>query len=661
MKDQEGEADEAVNSRFRNVIEELRKRSVFRATVVYCVVAWLLLQVADVTFDQLPIPDGAMTVLIVLAILGLPVTVVLAWAYDITIRGIVRHEETRGGAPRLAFLPFILLVITAGGGLTYGLYYLSLDLQEEEPPALAVLPFVNMSAAQDAEYFSDGLTEEIRNLMVRLNEFRVVALSSAYELKDKSIDIPTIARRLDVDYLLQGSVRRSGDQLRITTRLINGEDGLELWSESFDRKLSDIFDIQESIARQVASALQIVLPLSMERRLANHGTVNVEAYDLYLRATDYLRQPTDQSTLAKTESYIQRAITVDPNFARPYAAWCEVHLIRYERFRGTTYFEDAERACHRALTRNTEDTDVHLALGRLYTYSGQYNEAINEFEAALATNEYLPDAHIGLADVYEELNRPADAEDHLRRAIALDPSYWASFNQLGSFLASAGRYYEAADYFLEYARRAEDNATAYSNLGVAYYLAGDFSRAAEAWDKSLAIKPTSGAYANTGAMYFYLGNYETAADRYALGVGLAPLDYRMWGSLGDAYYYSDNLHTAAEVAYQKAIRFAEERLSVNASDADAMSDAAYFYAKVGQAEKAIEMNAAALAISPDDMYVNYNAALIHAHLGQRDDALVALERAVELDYQRELLPVDPGLSSLREEDRFKQLIARNNP
>jgi hypothetical protein len=179
----------------QDVIEELRKRSVFRATVVYCVVAWLLLQVADVTFDQLPIPDGAMTVLIVLAILGLPVTVVLAWAYDITIRGIVRHEETRGGAPRLAFLPFILLVIAVGGGLTYGLYYLSLDLQEEEPPALAVLPFVNMSAAEDAEYFSDGLTEEIRNLMVRLNEFRVVALSSAYELKDKAIDIPTIAQR----------------------------------------------------------------------------------------------------------------------------------------------------------------------------------------------------------------------------------------------------------------------------------------------------------------------------------------------------------------------------------------------------------------------------------------------------------------------------------
>ncbi len=411
--------------------------------------------------------------LIILAIIGLPVTVILAWAYEITIRGIVRHEETRGGAPRLAFLPFILLVITVSGGFGYGVYYLSLGYQQPEIPSLAVLPFVNMSGAEDGDYFSDGLTEEIQNLMVRMNEFRVVALSSTYELKDKSIDIPTIAKRLDVGLLLQGSVRRSGDQVRITAKLIDGEDGTEIWSDNYDRKLSNIFAIQESIAREVAAALQIVLPVSLERRLVNLGTVNVEAYDLYLRATDFLRQPTDDATLARTESYIRQAIAIDPNFARPYAAWCEVHLIRYERSRATTYFEDAERACHRALTRDTADVDVHLALGRLYVYSGQYNQSITEFEAALKTNANLADAHIGLADVYEKLNRPAEAEANLRRAIALDASYWASFNKLGTFLFAAGRYLEAAEFFQEYARRTEDNATAYNNLGAAYFLAGD--------------------------------------------------------------------------------------------------------------------------------------------------------------------------------------------
>ena len=524
-----------MKTRFSHLIEELRNRSVFRATVVYCVIAWLALQVADVTFDQLPIPDGAMTGMIVLAILGLPVTIVVAWAYEITLRGIVRHEETGGGAPKLAFLPFTLLVVTLSAGLAYALYYLSSDVQEPQPPAVAVLPFENMSVEEDA-YFSDGLTEEIRSLMVRLNQFRVVALSSIYDLRDKTIDVPTIARRLDVEYLIQGSVRRAADQVRITIRLIDGENGAEMWSDSYDRNLSDIFVIQEDIARRVASALQIVLPVSIERTLATRGTVNIEAYDLYLRATDYLRQPADPVTLDRTEEYIQRSINVDPNFARPYAALCEVNLTRYERFRATSYFEDAERACHRALTRDANATDVHLALGNLYTYSGQYTEAINRFEAALETNEYLPDAHIGIAEVYQQLNQPVEAEANLRRAINLDASYWASFNELGALLFTEGRYYEAADFFLEYARRAEDNATAYNNLGAAFYLAGDFARAAEAWDRSLDIKPTSGAYANTGSMYFYLGEFETAADRYALGVGLAPLDYRLWGALGDAYF-----------------------------------------------------------------------------------------------------------------------------
>jgi TolB-like protein/Tfp pilus assembly protein PilF len=518
-----------------------------------------------------------------------------------------------------------------------------------------------MSGAEDGDYFSDGLTEEIQNLMVRMNEFRVVALSSTYELKDKSIDIPTIAKRLDVGLLLQGSVRRSEDQVRITAKLIDGEDGTEIWSDNYDRKLSNIFEIQESIAREVAAALQIVLPVSLERRLVNLGTVNVEAYDLYLRATDFLRQPTDEATLARTESYIRQAIAIDPNFARPYAARCEAHLIRYERSRATTYFEDAERACHRALTRDTADVDVHLALGRLYVYSGQYNQSITEFEAALKTNANLADAHIGLADAYAALNRPADAEANLRRAIALDASYWASFNKLGTFLFAAGRYLEAAEFFQEYARRTEDNATAYNNLGAAYFLAGDFARAAEAWDNSLAIKPTSGAYANTGSMYFYLGRFETALERYAKAVELAPMDYRLWGNLGDAYYYAGDMKPVAEITYGKAIQFAEERLRVNASDVDAMSSVAYYYSKVGQAENAIAMNAAALANSPDDMYVNYHAALIHAHLGERDQALIALERAVELDYQRELLSTDPGLSSLRDEERFKRLIAANNP
>ncbi len=648
-----------MRNRINNLFRELRSRNVIRATVAYAVVGWMLLQVADVTFDRLPIPDSAMTVLIVLVIVGFPVTVVLAWAYEITLRGVVRHEEAAGGAPRIAFLPFILLVGIVTIGTGYGLYYLSLRYWEPAAQSIAVLPFTNMSTAEDSEYFSDGLTEEIQSLLVRLNEFRVVALSSTYQLKGTTLDIPTVARRLDVDVILQGSVRRSADQVRITARLIDGDDGSEIWSDSYDRKLADVFAIQESIARKVAGALHVVLPVTIERRLANLGTRNVEAYDLYLRAIDFLRQPKEEATLSQSESYVRQAIAIDPNFAKAHAAMCEIHLGRYEMSRDTQHFEGAERACHRALTRDATAIEVHLALGRLYYSSGQYDESIREFEQALAINSYSADAYIGLAKTLIRLNRPAEAERNLRNAVEVDASYWASFNEMGNFLFGDGRFDEAAGFYRDFARRSEDNATAYNNLGAANYLAGDFSAAAEAWERSLAIKPTRSAYSNTGTMYFYLGQFDKAAERFARAVELAPMDHRSWGHLADAYYYTDGLKPAAEVAYKKAIEVGEERLKVNSTDMETVAIVAYFYARIGNEAKARQMNDAALAAAPDHMYVHYYGALVYAHFGDVGQALSALERAVELDYHRELLQIDPGLRSLWEEARFKRLVANS--
>ena len=648
-----------MKNRIGNLIRELRKRSVIRAAVAYSVVAWMLLQVADITFGRLPIPESSMTVLIVLLIVGFPVTVVLAWAYEITLRGVVRHEEIDGNAQRIAFLPFILLVGVVTVGTGYGLYNLSLRYREPEPQSIAVLPFTNMSTAEDSEYFSDGLTEEIQSLLVGLNEFRVVALSSTYPLKDTTLDIPTVARRLDVDVILQGSVRRSSDQVRITARLIGGDDGSEIWSDTYDRRLADVFAIQESIARKVAGALHVVLSVSVERMLANLGTQSVEAYDLYLRAIDYLRQPKDDATLSQSESYVQQAIAIDPNFAKAHAAMCETDLARYELSHDTGHFEGAERACHRALTRDTKAVDVHLALGRLYYSSGQYDESIQEFEQALVVNSNSADAYIGLGKTLIKQNRPTEAEANLRRAIEADASYWASFNEMGNFLFAEGRFAEAAAFYRDFARRSEDDATAYNNLGAANYFAGDFSAAAEAWERSLAIKPTRSAYSNTGTMYFYLGQFDKAAERFARAVELAPMDHRWWGHLADAYYYTDGLKPAAEVAYKKAIEVGAERLKVNPSDMVTVAIVAYFYARIGNEAKAREMNAAALAAAPDHMYVHYYGALVYAHFGDVGQALTALERAVRLDYQRELLQIDPGLKSLWEDARFKRLAAKS--
>jgi TolB-like protein/Flp pilus assembly protein TadD len=538
-----------MQQRVRDLFEELRSRSVIRALIAYAVVAWMLLQVADVTFDRLPIPENSMTVLIALVIVGFPVTAIFAWAYEITARGIVRHEETAGGGPRLAFVPFIAIVmgVTAGaGGL---IYYLSQNFYEPPRRSIAVLPFTNTGDAEDTGYFSDGLTEEIQSLIVRLNEFRVVALSTTSQFKDTVMDAVSVAERVGAEAVLLGSVRRYQDKVSVTARLISGDDGGELWSDTYDRELSDIYEIQEDIARHIARALHVA----------------------YLRGIDYLRKPKDETTLLLAEGMLREALAIDPDFADAHAAMCRKRLLSYELSQDAERFGDAEQVCRKALESDDKSARVRLVLGQLYFASGKYENAVHEFEAVLEDNDNLADAHIGLGRTMEALGRNVEAEASLRRAIEVDVSYWASFNAMGNFLFHQGRFSEAAEFFQMFVSRADDDAQALNNLGAAYYLAGDFRRAAKAWDDSLAIKPTRSAYSNTGTMYFYLGDYERAIERYINAANMAPNDYKMWGNLADAYFFQGNQKQVADVAYKRAIELAEKMLAINA-DGLVMSD-----------------------------------------------------------------------------------------
>lgn len=642
--------------RVRDLLEELRSRSVIRALIAYAVAAWMLLQVADVTFDRLPIPDNAMTVLIIIVITGFPITGILAWGYEITVKGIVRHDKTGDGAPRLEFLHYIMIVVAVtviGGSL---LYYLSQKFWEPSRRSIAVLPFVNNSGGEDTDYFSDGLTEEVQSLIVRLGEFRVVALSTSTQLKDTVMDIMSIADRLGAEVVLQGSVRRYRDQVSVTARLIDGGDGVELWSDNYDRELSDIYTIQEDIARHVARALHVVLPVAADRRLKNLGTRNVDAYDSYLRGIDFLRQPPDETSLLLAESLLREALAVDPDFAKAHAAMCRKHLAGYTLSRDATRFGAAEQACLRALEIDGGAAEVHAALGSLYVASGKYENALHEFESALEDNSNVADTYIGLARTYIALNRNEEAEENLRLAIESDVSYWASFNAMGNFLFGQGRFEEAAEFYQMYVNRADNDAAALSNLGAAYYLAGEFRKAAEAWEDAIEIRPGRSVYSNTGTMYFYLGDFDQAADRYAMAANFAPNDYIVWGNLADAYYFGEKFNQVADVTYKRALELAERQLSVNPNDAEAMSSAAYYNSRLGNHDKAMELDAIARDKAPDTMYVYYNSALIYAKIGDADTTLSALERAVELDYQRDLLPLDPAFEGLREEERFKQLV-----
>lgn len=642
--------------RIQKFIAELRSRSVFRAIVAYTVACWMLLQVADVTFDRLPLPENAMTILITLVVLGFPVTLILAWGYEFTKKGIVRHEDADGAGPRMAFTSYIVMVVAVSVAAASLLYYFAGKLWEPPPRSIAVLPFENVANTDDTEYFANGLTEEIQNLIVRLNEFRVIAFTTSHQFKDTVSDVMSIATRLDADVILQGSVSRYRDGVSVKARLIDGSNGLSIWSETYERKLEDATTIQEDIARQVARALHVVLPISAERRLANLGTKNIDAYDLYLRGLEYLRQPLDQVTLGLAETNLRRAIALDPDFVNALAAMCQLHLARYRKTADASLFATAEESCEEALEHDAESAQIYAALGTLYFESGKYEQAIEQYQEALDYNQNYADAYIGIGKSLVGLERYDEAEQYLRSAIEQDVSYWASFNSMGNFLFRRSRFLEAAEFYKMYIGRANDDSQAYNNLGAAYYMAGDFAQAAIAWEASLEIKATKSSFSNTGLMYYYLGDFEEAADRFAQAVNLSPNDYVLWGNLADAYYQVDEMKPAAITAYQRAVGLAEAKLAVNRSDIDTMSSLAFYYSRTGKDKLAHELNEQAAVAGADNMYVQFNSALIHVNYGDTEKALDALNKALNAGFQIAMLTSEPGLKPLHGNLEFRRMI-----
>jgi TolB-like protein/Tfp pilus assembly protein PilF len=658
----------------RRFLAELKGRGVYRVAAIYTAGSWALLQVADLFFPLLGFPDWAITAVLAAAALGFPMALILAWLFDITPEGIVETDTSDIDVSRLRLSPARIMGITLLVGLVLlvGFLYMErLDLIGKveqgsasvavEPgyASIAVIPFVNMSPTKELEYFGDGLAEEILNLLARLTELDVAARTSSFYFKDHSAGIPEIASQLGVRHVLEGSVRRQGNQVRVTAQLIDASNGYHLWSQTYDRDLSNTFGIQDDIARQVVDKLQVILSASSKQILNQRPTLVPAAYDYYLRGREYLREPLGAETLEQAATLFSKAIELDGDYAEAYAGLCDSYLGHYQLTRDPQQFKTAESACQRALSLDSNAAAVYEALGNLYRFSGKYGPALLNYDKALALNPKAVDALDGKAVVYRLDNKPALAEETLLQAIMLQPNYWRFYQSMGAFLFSTGRFQEAIPYYQRITELMPDNAQAFSDLAAAYFMLNRFEAAAETLQQSLALDPTAIAYSNAGASLFFLRRFDEAADMYQKAIEYAPEDYANWGALADAYRFSKNSQELAEPMYVNAIRLASGQLKINSSDVDTLSLLAHYTAAIGQREQALQYIARATALAPNDMYTYYNYALMLTTLGEMDKAIAALETAVALGYSTALLQVDAGFDELRGVPRFEQLTGAN--
>jgi adenylate cyclase len=366
---------------------ELRRRKVVRVAVVYIVIAWLLIQVADATFEPIGLPTWANRLVIVLAMLGFPLACGLAWAFDVTPRGIERTpapDARSRGAPGT----------TAGPALGAAAWLApqpavaaAASLPGAGNPSVAILPFADMSAARDQEYFCDGIAEEIINALCCVRGLQVASRTSCFQFKGRAADVREIGRSLGVTAVLEGSVRRSAERVRITAQLVSSSDGFHLWSESFDRRLEDIFATQSEIARNIVSALRSSLTKEEEKLIERGGTRSPEAYEYYLRARQLHNEHSD-TTIKQAIGLFRRAIEADPQFAKAHAglAMALGSAIFWRMSVPSGSMDEAMRAAKRAEELVPDLPEAWLAQGNLYSASLRPAEADRAFEKALQAN-----------------------------------------------------------------------------------------------------------------------------------------------------------------------------------------------------------------------------------------------------------------------------------
>ncbi len=483
----------------RHFIEELKRRNVAKVALVYIIAGWLTMQVVDVMFPALHLPEWLISAVAAFVLIGFPFAVIFAWAFEMTPEGLKREKDvdrsesiTPRTGQKLNQVAMIVLAIAvvfllvdkfAIQANNEGWDTEVLATTPEEKPSIAVLPFVNMSGDVENEYFSDGLSEELLNLLAKIPQLHVAGRTSSFKFKGTNEDLRIIGEALNVAHVLEGSVRKSGVRLRITAQLIDTQNGYHLWSENYDRELTDIFAIQDEIAGHVVEELKAHL-LGAEVAAATQGTTNVEAYNQFLRG-NYFIDNTSAENLQKARVAYEKAIELDPNFARAYAGLAAALQQTYSGWASSSGGSFIENFQH---IREVADKAIQLE-------PNNPESLIAQTIVALLINWDLPTAHAQTKKALETspndlaalswhasnltfLRKFDEAEAVLTKALEIDPLSLASLRTLGDVYMVSDRCDLAIETYQRALNLAPDTGRFYGRIARCKLFQGDLEAAA---------------------------------------------------------------------------------------------------------------------------------------------------------------------------------------
>jgi adenylate cyclase len=447
----------------RELYAELKRRHVVRVVIAYIVLGWVFIEAAATILPALGAPEWVVPIVTALVLLGFPVAAGLGWAFDVTPQGIRRTPRLAGeGAPRGKASP------PAAAG--------------EPEKSIAVLPFLNMSDDRDNEYFSDGMTEEILNALVKVRELRVASRTSSFTFKGKDLDIREIGERLGVATVLEGSVRKAAGRIRVTAQLIDIENGYHLWSETYDRELEDVFAIQDEIARAIVGALKVRLLGDAEQPLIAPTTDSLEAYTLYLKGRFYMNKSSEPD-LHRAVELFQQALTVDPHYAHAFAGIADSWMFLSDDWIAPGIgYPNAKKAALKALEIDPGLAEAHTELGKvLGWYEWNFDAGELALRRAVAANPQYADAHWALGSMLPPTGRIDESVDEIRTALRLDPLSPTFSRWLARLLRFARRYDEALDQARATLELDPRHHHAWLEMGHAYIAQDQPERALEAF------------------------------------------------------------------------------------------------------------------------------------------------------------------------------------
>jgi len=481
----------------KNFFAELKRRNVYKVAIAYAVVAWLLMQIATQVFPFLEIPNWAIRLVIMLIVIGFPIALVIAWAFELTPEGLKRTEVADELPKKSARSYAWIYVVIVAGVISVSLFffgrYTAISKQSGLPelPAksIAVLPFENLSGNPENAYFTDGIQEEILMRLAKIADLKVVSRTSTVRYKRSPDSLREIATQLGVANVLEGSVQRTADRVHVNVQLIKAASDAHLWAEAYDRKLTDIFAVESEIAKTIAETLQTKLTGSERNAIAAQPTENTEAHQLYLRGR-YLWNRRTGENLKKALAYFEQAAEKDPHYALAYSGMADSCTLIPIYSAGTPqeYNPRARAAAQKAVELDDSLAEAHTSLAYVFFVDFENEQSAKEYERAISLNPNYAMAHHWFGSgVLNALGRFDQAIAEGKRALELDPASPIISASLGPIYKNARRYDEAIAQLRDTVEMHPEFYWAHRFLGVALELKGATAEAIAEYQRAFEL------------------------------------------------------------------------------------------------------------------------------------------------------------------------------